>query len=83
MPLDNMRKPCLDRVARTGAGEIAPGETHTSRPGQQARYRPQQRGLAGTVWAKQRHHLARANRHVDAAQHPYLAVTGREAGDIQ
>ena len=66
-----------------GAGEIAPGETHTSRPGQQARYRAQQRGLAGTIWAKQRHHLARANRHVDAAQHPYLAVTGREAGDIE
>ena len=83
MSLDDMRKPRLDGIARTGAGEIATGETHASRPGQQSRHRTQQRGLAGAVWAKQRHHLARANRHVDAAQHADLAVAGREAGDIQ
>ena len=80
---DDMREPCFHGIARTGAGKIATGETHASRPGQQSRHRAQQRGFAGAVGAKQRHHLARADRQVDAAQHADLAVAGGEAGDVQ
>ena len=74
VPLDDMREPAPDGLARTKAREIAPGETHTPRPGQQSRHGAQQRSFAGAIWAKQRHDLARADVEVDAAQHANLAV---------
>jgi hypothetical protein len=73
----------FDDIARARSGEIATGETHASRPRQEARHRAQQRGLAGAVRAEQRHHFAGTDRQVDAVQHADLAVAAREAGDIQ
>ena len=69
MSLDDMGKSGFDGIARRGAGEIASGETHVSRPGQEARQRAQQRGFTGAIGAKQRHHLASLQLQVDAAQH--------------
>jgi hypothetical protein len=43
----------------------------------------QQRGLAGTVVADQRHDLARPDDRIDAEQHRRRAIAGAEVGDIQ
>jgi hypothetical protein len=83
MPLDHVREPGFCRFARAGAGKVAAVEVHTARPRQETRDRAQQRGLAGPVRPEQRHHLTRADREVDAAQHADLAVAGREPGDAQ
>ena len=81
--LDHMGEACFDDVARTEAREIATGESHAAGPGQQARHRAQQSGLAGAVGAEQRHHFAGADRQIDAVQHADLAVAAGEAGDVK
>ena len=82
MALDHVHEPGPGRLARRGAGHVAPIEAHAAGcRGKQSRDRAQQGRLAGAIGAEQGDDFARIHVQVDAVQHVNLAVAGLERGD--
>ena len=82
--LGHVQQAEVDDAMRRLAGDVVADEDDAAGRGpQQARNRPQECALAGTVAADQGHDVAFGDGEIDAAQHADMAVADFQANHLQ